>query len=385
MRVRPAPPRIAVASSTAAILLLALGTGQARAQAVLATNGSTLQAPANLVLPGGANQCAARPSIGLEAGQITYINTNQATCMWWSTEYGAAGQIIANTYVPRGAGAVTRVRVRSGDQPAPLRFAILSSGSGLCCTAKQVTDQVQPAPNQVNEFAVNLPAGSGVGTEDGSQFNDILVVVAAGSGSLPVNDRGAHGFLFSSPVNQAQASFLHPALALGASNTDVGIMDGYEVLLQYDWCGVPLTLGNPQPAAPADPQTACTAQAAVPQTPQVPVAPPLVAPTTRPLAAPANVFGVRDGSAALRLRCLLDTTCAGTLGLRARTAILAAKTKVVSYGTARYKIAAGRTATVKVKLSRAGRAALRKKPKLPILVTGGSGSSAWSLKVTLKR
>jgi hypothetical protein len=393
VRVRPALCTAAAISWAAAfLLLLALGAGQAHAQAVLATNGSTLQAPANLALPSGANQCGARPYIGLNEGQITFINTGQSTCMWWSTEYGASGEIVANTYVPRGAGAVVRVRVRSGEQPAPLRFAIVSSGSGLCCTAKQLSDQVQPAPNQVNQFAVNLPAGSGVGTQDGSQFNDILVVVAVGPGSLPVNDRGAHGFLFSSPINQAQASFLHPALAIGASNTDVGIMDGYEVLLQYDWCGVPMTLGNPQPTAPADPQTACNPSPAVPQVPQVapqqqiPIAPPLVAPTTRPLASPANFATVTDGLAALRLRCLLTTTCTGTLALRARTATIAkAKKKPVSYGSAKYKIAAGKTATIKVKLSKAGRTALRKKKRLPITVTGGSGPSAWTLKLTLRR
>ena len=383
MRARSAP---SIAAALAAALLLMLGAAQARAQAVLATNGSTLQAPANLVLPSGANQCAARPYVGTGPGAITFINTGQSSCMWWSTEYGPAAQIIANTYVPRGAGAVTRVRVRSGPAPAPLRFAILSSGSGLCCTTKQLSDTVQPAADQVNEFAVNLPAGSGVGTQEGSQFNDILVVVAVGPGSLPVNDRGAHGFLFGSAANQAQASFLHPALALGESNTDVGIMDGYEVLLQYDWCGVPMTLGNPQPTAPADPQTACAAQPAVPQPPQTPIAPPLVVPTTRPLAAPANLVPVRDGRAALRLRCLLSTTCSGTLGLRPRTAGAAAvKTKLVSYGTARYKIAAGATSTIKVKLSKPARTALRKHRKLPITVTGGTGASAWTLKLTLRR
>lgn len=395
MRVRSAhsPVTLVAAACATAFLLLGLAVEQARAQAVLATNGSTLQAPANLVLPGGVNQCAARPYIGLNEGQIQFIPTNQSTCMWWSTQYGATGEIIANTYVPRGAGAVIRVRVRSGDQPAPLRFGIVSSGSGFCCTSKQLSDQVQPAPNQVNQFAVNLPAGSGVGTQNGSQFNDILVVVGVGPGSLPVNDRGAHGFLFGSPINQAQASFLHPALPLGASNTDAGIMDGYEVLLQYDWCGVPMTLGTPQPTAPADPQTACNPTPAAPQVPQlppqtqVPVAPPLVAPTTRPLASPANFASVRDGRAALRLRCLLTTTCNGTLNLLARTATIAkAKPKKpASYGTAKYKIAAGKTATIKVKLSKAGRAALRKKKRLPIVVSGGSGGAAWTLKLTLKR
>ena len=72
-----------------AFAVLTLTTGRAAAQApVLATNGSALAVPANLVLPGGANQCAARPYIGLGAGQIQFIPTGQTTCMWWSTQYG---------------------------------------------------------------------------------------------------------------------------------------------------------------------------------------------------------------------------------------------------------------------------------------------------------
>jgi hypothetical protein len=136
---------------------------------VLATNGSSLQAPPNLVLPGGANQCRARPYIGVGAGSITFIDTGMASCMWWSTEHGPDGQIVANTYVPRGAGAVTRVRVSSGAAPAPLRFAIVSSGGGLCCTTKAVSAPVQPTAGRVEEFAVDLPAGSGVGDVPGSQ------------------------------------------------------------------------------------------------------------------------------------------------------------------------------------------------------------------------
>jgi hypothetical protein len=329
------------------------------------------------VLPGGANQCAARPYVGLSEGSITFINTGQTTCMWWSTQYGPDGSIVANTYVPRGAGAVTRVRIRSGASPAPLRFAIVSSGSGLCCTTKQVSGPVQPAPNQVNELAVNLPAGSGVGTEDGSQFNDILVVVAVGPGSLPVSDRGAHGFLFGSRANQALASFLHPALALGESNTDVGIMDGYEVLLQYDWCGVPMTLANPQPVAPADPQTACTARPPAPGTPPGAAAP-------APLRVLAAVAAVRRNVAALRLRCLLDTRCAGTLRLRPRTRGAATST-ATSYGTKRFRIAAHRAATLNVRLSKAGRRALRHKRRLRVDAVISAAGTSWTLKLTLKR
>ena len=363
------------------IVALLATAPSARAQApVLATNGSPLQAPANLVLPGGANQCLARPYIGVNPGQIQFINTGQSTCMWWSTQYGPTAQPIANTYVPRGSGAVTRVRVRSGASPAPLRFAIVSSGSGLCCTTKQISAPVQPLPDRVNEFAVNLPAGSGVGSTSGSQFNDILVVVAVGPGSLPVNDRGTHGFLFGSAANQAQASFLHPALALGESNTDVGIMDGYEVLLQYDWCGIPGTLSNPAPTPPANPQTACLGAPAAPPS----AAPAPAARRPAPLRALAAIAAVRRNVAALRLRCLLATTCAGRIRLRPRTTgAAAAATK--TYGSARYRIKPRKAATLKVKLTKAGRRALRRKRKLPVNAVISSGGTSWTLKLTLRR
>ena len=354
---------------------------------MLATNGSALTAPANLVLPSSANQCQDRPYIGLGPGQIQFLSTNQSTCMWWSTQYGADGSIIANTYVPRGAGAVTKVRVRSGNQPAPLRFAIVSSGSGLCCTTKQVSPPVQPAANQINEFAVNLPAGSGVGDTDGSQFNDILVVVATGPGSLPVNDRGAHGFIFDSPANQARASFLHPALALGESNTDVGIMDGYEVLLQYDWCGVPMTGSNPKPVAPANPQTACIGQApGVAPVGTAPSAPTPAAAGPSPLRFLAALTAVREGAARLRLSCVLTTTCAGTLLLRPRGAGAAHSAAAPkSYGSARFRISAKHSATLRVKLSKAGRSALRRKSRVRAEALVTSGGSSWVLKLTLKR
>ena len=236
------------------IVALLATAPSARAQApVLATNGSPLQAPANLVLPGGANQCLARPYIGVNPGQIQFINTGQSTCMWWSTQYGPTAQPIANTYVPRGSGAVTRVRVRSGASPAPLRFAIVSSGSGLCCATKQISPPVQPLPDRVNEFAVNLPAGSGVGRRAARSSTTSSSSSRSARGRCRSTTAAPTASCSAPAANQAQASFLHPALALGESNTDVGIVDGYEVLLQYDWCGVPGTLSNPHADAAREP------------------------------------------------------------------------------------------------------------------------------------
>jgi hypothetical protein len=205
-------------------VLLALAV-PAAAHAALQTFGSTLGQAANM--PFG---CEARPYPA--ASGATLIATGVTSCSWWSAPATAA-----STYVPRGQGTIVSARVRAGDNPAPLRIAIFSSGSGLCCTAQAQSDVFQPVPNAVTPVALNLPAGSGIDTSRlGGQYNDIVVVTAVGPGSLPVHDFGVHGtFDLAAPA----ASFLHPALVPNDSNTDVGWMDGFEVLLQVDWCGDP--------------------------------------------------------------------------------------------------------------------------------------------------
>lgn len=197
----------------------------AAAPAALQTFGSTLGETPNLAFG-----CEARPYVAPAGASL--IATGVGSCSWWPAPATAA-----STYVPRGQGTIVSARVRSGANPAPLRIAIFSSGSGLCCTAQAQSDVFQPAPNAVTNVALNLPAGSGIDTSRlGGQYNDIVVVTAVGPGTLPVHDFGVHGtFDLSAPA----ASFLHPALVPNNSNTDVGWMDGYEVLLQVDWCGDP--------------------------------------------------------------------------------------------------------------------------------------------------
>ena len=157
-------------------------------------------------------------------------------------------------------------------------------------------------------------------------------------------------------------------------------MDGYEVLLQYDWCGVPMTLSNPQPTPPANPQTACLAAPAAPP----PAAPAAPAAAAAPLRALATLAAVRRNIAALRLRCLLDTACTGLIRLRPRTAGAAA-TAAKTYGSARYRIKPHKAATVKIKLTKAGRKALRPMRKLRVTAVVSSGGASWTLKLTLKR
>ena len=61
------------------------------------------------------------------------------------------------------AGAVTRVRVRSGAGRRRWRSRSSPPAAGCAAPPRRVSPVVPAAPNQVNEFAVDLPAGSGVG------------------------------------------------------------------------------------------------------------------------------------------------------------------------------------------------------------------------------
>ena len=107
----------------------------------------------------------------------------------------------------------------------------------------------------------------------------------------------------------------------------------------------------------------------------------------------AQLAPVRNNAASVRLICRLVQQCAGLLRLQnakapaARTA--AATGKTVTYGSASYSIAAGKTQTIKVKLSKEGRTLMRKHKKVTVWVntTIGSGAARQviSANLTLKR
>ena len=150
-------------------------------------------------------------------------------------------------------------------------------------------------------------------------------------------------------------------------------MDGYEVLLQYDWCGVPMTGANLRPVAPANPQTACSG------------APPASSPSPSPLRrrrAPRPCAGAspRCGSPASSTRCApARWRCARAAP--ARRSAAAAK----RYGKAAYNIPPGNEATVRVALSKAGRKALKRKRRLAVDAVVTAAGSSWTLPLKLKR
>lgn len=262
--------RLAFALLLAVATLALAAIRSPAAQAV--TFGSDLSQTPNLGFG-----CEARPYIALGGAQL--IPTGTSSCMWWPAPLTAA-----STYVPVGQGVATAARVRSGPNPAPLRISVISSGGGLCCTHQRSSEIFRPAPNAVTTVPLALSAGSGLDpNRPGSQYSDIVVVSAVGPGTLPVHDFGVHG---SFDTSVPAASFLHPELTNGNSNTDVGWMDGYEVLLQVDWSPT----GQQAPQLP-------TPTAPTPAAPQTPTAPQAPGAAQRPAAATRLLRLARAGRA----------------------------------------------------------------------------------------
>lgn len=349
--------RLAVTMTALLLLLLLVPSA---ADAVTVTAGSDLGRAPNTTFG-----CESRPypDINSPTGQ-QFLATGLSSCTWWSITYGPGGVVGGvSTYVPRGAGRVLRARVRSGNNPAPLRIAIISSGSQSGFSGRAETAVFQPQANAVTTVPVNIVAGSGSTPGNppsadpndpnrGFAYNDVVAVTAVGPGTLPIAEQpGPHGNFANQSSGRAFAQFTHPALSPDrVSGGDEGLMDGYEVLLNFDWCG---SVGSGARAA----QAGCPGSDAV-----------------RRVSATARVS---RGRAALRLRCTTRKRCRGRITLRAFS-------QRIGGGT--FSIKGRKRASVRVKLTQAGRTLTNGPATVPatadLTFTGGGSTT---LAFTLRR
>lgn len=339
------------------IVLVTPGTASGAAQVF----GSPL-APGSSGLFG----CDSRPVI--EPVNFDYVPAASGTadCTWRQT--GVFGSLSDPRFssVP-GDGLITQIEVLSGANPAPLRFVILrqlgtGGFAGQCCFFVSETAPVQPAPNTVSTFPVQIPVQRN--TIDGVQAIDLLGVSAqAGAGSLPIRQVGSTNSFALTTNGSVNAGFFYPRIGAepndnGGGRREEGV-PGFELMVRATWCATADTSCQPPGAATA----ALLAQSA----------------------------RVQAGRALIRLICNGNSACEGTLAL-VNPGALSSSTgagaggRTVKYGTARYKINAGAKATIRVKLNSKGKRLLRRKKKakvgLRITPTGGAVVNG---SVTLKR
>jgi hypothetical protein len=202
--------------------------GSSAAWAQTRTFGSTLRNTPNL--PIGPDLA---PRLDAITGVPTLLATGQTTCTMRFLGY--IGNVRRLGSVVPGNGVITKVRIRSGSNPAPVRVVIMQGSAGLYGTLIRKSRVFRLRPNAVTTLTVNLPVRrtytlcrAGL-----QQVTDAVGLSAVGLGTLPFHDSATAGtFATGSGLTQ----LWYPQL----QRNQIRILDGYvddglELLMQWDF------------------------------------------------------------------------------------------------------------------------------------------------------
>jgi hypothetical protein len=347
------------------LLVLATLATPAAAQTTPYVFGSDLQASANLALG-----CETQPQIAGFSGDVAFAPSGQPDCTWRSAGvFGAISPTETRGSTIPADGVITQAQVKSGPNPAPLRFVILRQVESVCCYFQSESLPVALAPNAITTVPLNLPVERN--TIGGVIVYDFVAVSAAsGTGSLPLSTNGHTNTFQQTETGNPSSGLYYPRMGSvpgdgrpGGGRHEQG-QPGTELLVRWTW--------NP------------------PGTPAVGPGPTANTGSIAPALLNRNLR-VQNNRALIQLLCQGNVACAGQLdvvnrptggGLRA--AAPKKKPKTTVYAKAKYTIKAGARSKVTVTLNAKGKALLkvRRKQKralnllLRITPTGGKTTSS---------
>ena len=257
------------------------------------------------------------------------------------------GTTIADTHLVPGPGTVTKVRVRSGSNPGPLRVTVIKRlfqtnpnnpaeiTDAQCCTGTgRESATFQPTPNAVTEVTVNLPVTTSQSRNGASGHHDIVSISGVGPGNLPIASTGEHSLSAGIQRSTPTMQIFYPKVETGLQGEAQHDYANYVVLMNYDW------------VAPSSSTCASASGARASQACRK---------------APATVSGktlrLKKGKVKVKVRCTAGagTRCRGTLRLRTR----AKKPRLLA--SKKMNVAGGKKATITIKLSKKARKRLKKK------------------------
>lgn len=301
--------------------------------------------------------------------------SRQPTGMTSCTAYSPGFLSTTESHLIPAPGYVTKVRVRSGANPAPLRVTIIKrlfqthpvtgqETDSICCTGTgSESATFQPPPNTVHELTLNPPIKvTATSSQNGaSGHRDIVAVSAVGAGDLPIASTGSHGVADFGPT----MSIFYPKVETGLQGQAEHVYNNYVVLMNYDW--VPCPSSSSAKASQACP------------TPKPPNGDDKK--KTAPVAFKSKGLKLKQGKVGFKLACTAakGTTCKGKATLRTR----AKKPKTLA--TKSLTVAGGKTKTITFKLSKKARKRVKEKgTKVALVVDLGAAGKA-TKNLTLKR
>jgi hypothetical protein len=212
---------------------------------------AVLAAPASARWYGSTFRQAPNATYGCEAatvlGPISGIElrpTNQSSCT-----YSHGGYLNSNRsgFIVPGTGRITRIRVKSGPNPAKLRLTVLTGSSRVdpftgrdqpgtytCCTARYIGRAFRPRANAITTKKVNVRVEDV--REKSVQIrihsSDGLALSAEGPGTLPLHiGQSVGGYSAGTPI----ARSFFPRTRKGDPRVDGYSITGIDLLFQWNW------------------------------------------------------------------------------------------------------------------------------------------------------
>ncbi len=201
------------------LLLIADARGQ-RAQRF----GSNLRSPVNLLI--GADLA---PRLDAITGLPTLVPSGQTSCTL--RDVGTIGDFRRTGSLVPANGVVTRVRVRSGPNPARLQVVIMSGSPGLYGTVVRASRPFRPRPNRITTVRVNLPVTRSI-SRNGVQVTDAVGLNVLGPGTMPISDQGTAGTF---TPGTALTQLWYPLMRRNDPRVEGYTVDGLELLMQWEF------------------------------------------------------------------------------------------------------------------------------------------------------
>lgn len=342
--------------SAVAMVIGLAALAPAPASAVTLTKGSPLASPAN---GGWGCETSWLPDL---MGNYQRQASGYASCTWWQP-----GTTTDNTAFVPNTGKVTKVRVKSGPNPAPLTVVVLrrlfkiKNGAQvdyICCGAIKESAIFQPTPNAVTEVPVDLLVETNPSPGEGKTgWYDLIGISGRGPGELPFATVGPQTLAAGQAANVLVpiGYYPHTPPPTGFNFNDQTIPNT-ELLMQYDWTdGCPETRSVLRQACSPGTATPGTPGGGTTGTPGTPT------PGTTGAKALAQVrsskLTLKGGKVAVSVRCATGTgkACAARVRLRTRAK------KPVLLASRKATIKDGASGTVRLSLSAKARKRLKAK------------------------
>jgi hypothetical protein len=177
-------------------------------------------------------------------GGVDLAPTGQTSCT-----YRHGGYLYSSrpTFIAPSTGRITKIKVKSGANPAPLRLTILTGSSRVntftgqeipgtytCCTARYVGPTFKPKPNKITKKRVNVKVFDvrNKGINYRIHSSDGVALSAVGPGTLPLSiGPNPGGFDSGTPI----ATGYWPRTAKGDPRVDGYSMTGVDLLFKWNF------------------------------------------------------------------------------------------------------------------------------------------------------